>query len=251
MKRVVAVLALGLQLASPAFAAPPAAPPFQGLKPPTRAQLKACPKFADFDFARIERRTYPVSAEIAARRDALHAGTRGPYGAFVPPADAKLVLRVWAGGSETQEYRTDTSSVVWLGADGVWRLHRVDRVNRPPPPPPPPPADWDGKSPYFDPKDYDYEKLTRDVYEGVLPEGRVEAIERTLADPCFALQPDALPFQIPVRRGRPPPSPCWGVIGGTLEIRWADGRVRDVTELCGDFYARDIIHAVMYAKPAA
>jgi len=246
MKRLAAVLACGLQLASPiaAWTAP------AGLKPPTRAQLKACPLLAPIDFTKIKPVTYPVSAEVQARFDDSHVRTRGPYGAFTPPADAQVVLRIWAGGSETQEYRTDTSSVVWKGGDGIWRVNRVDRVNRPPPPPPPPPADWDGKTPYFDSDDWDYEKLARDVYEGVLPADRVAVIEKTLADPCFALQPDALPMSPPVRRGVAPLPPCWGVIGGVLEIRWADGRQRNVAELCGGYYASGIISAVMYARPA-
>jgi hypothetical protein len=59
-----------------------------------------------------------------------------------------------------------------------------------------------------------------------------------------------MPFDPPVRRGRPPREPCSGVIGGTVEIIWADGRRREVTELCGGFYARALIEAVMYARTA-
>ncbi|HEY0111764.1 MAG TPA: hypothetical protein VGB59_01295 [Allosphingosinicella sp.] len=222
---------------------------------PTRQQLKACPAFADVDFKGIyrdqdARPEAPVN-DWRGRLDERHAKTRGPYGAFEAPADAAIALRIWAGGSETQEYRTDTSSIVWLGADGVWRVNRVDHsTNRPLPPKPPPPPDEKGVSPpYVGWTQEEVERMQRTAMAGVLEPERAAGIEMALADPCFQLQPDAMPLQVPVRKGKPPRGPCYGVIGGTLEIRWADRRWRDVTELCGGFYASGIISAVMYARP--
>jgi hypothetical protein len=223
---------------------------------PTKAQLRACPLFADVDFEAIRARgQFDVPAapgfEWRTRQDARHAQTRGPYGAFAAPADAKTALRIWAGGSETQEHRTDTSSIVWLGADGIWRVNRVDHSSsRPISPRPPPAPDANGVTPLYVGWTADEEaRLRRSAYAGVLEPQRAYAIEAALADPCFRLQPDSMPFEVPVRKGKEPRAPCWGVTGGTLEIAWGDGRRRDVTELCGGFYANGIISAVMYARP--
>lgn len=247
LRKQVARLGLGaatIILSATLTAAPPASP-----RLPTKQQLKACPALKDIDFRRIYAETRPAEG-WRERMDAQHLATRGPFGAFEAPADAELVLRIWAAGSHTQETRTDTSSVVWKGKDGLWRVDRVDHATtRPPPPPPPPPAGWDGKSAYFQRSADEEARLVREHIRGLLDPQRAEAIERTLRDPCFALQPDAMPLQIPAKKGRPAPPPCWGIIGGTLEMRWADGRRRDVTELCGGFYSRGILDAVMYARP--
>lgn len=126
-------------------------------------------------------------------------------------------------------------------------MNRVDYSNAPPPPPP----IWDGTGAPPPPMTQaDIEAQQRTLTQGPLAPAQAAEIERTLADPCFALQPDALPMNLPVKRGREPRPPCWGVTGGALEITWADGRRRDVTELCGGFYARGAIDAVMYAKTA-
>lgn len=223
---------------------------------PTRAQIAACPAFEDVDFRKIaELRSEAGSpqADWRARMDAQHAQTRGPHAGMAAPPDAKIVLRIWAGPGETQETPTSTSSLVWLGRDDVWRFHRVDHAaNRPPPMKPPPAPNANGVAPPYVPWTRDeLERFARGQSSGVLDPGQVYGIESTLADPCFGIQPDSMPFEVPVRKGKPPRQPCWGVIGGTLEIAWADGRRRDVTELCGGFYASGIINAVMYARPFA
>ncbi|HEY5723830.1 MAG TPA: hypothetical protein VIT45_16080 [Allosphingosinicella sp.] len=221
---------------------------------PTKSQIAACPAFEDVDFRKIVAERTAAAAPQAdwrARMDAQHAQTRGPFASIGAAPDAKIVLRIWAGPGETQETPTSTSSLVWLGADDVWRFHRVNHAaNRPPPMKPPPAPDANGVAPPEVPWTVDeLELFSRDEIEGVLEPGQVEGIESTLADPCFLIQPDSMPFEVPVRKGKPPRQPCWGVIGGTLEIAWADGRRRDVTELCGGFYASAIISAVMYARP--
>jgi hypothetical protein len=221
---------------------------------PTRAQLRACPAFRDLDFRKILAEAGAPAPDWRAGMDERHAGTRGPYASAVAaPADAKIVLRIWAGPGETQEIPTETSSLVWLGADDVWRVHRVDFMpTRPPPPKPPPAPDSNGVNPpYVNWTADEVARMSREEIKGPLDPQQAYGIEAALADPCFQLQPDSMPFDVPVRKGKAPRSPCYGVIGGTLEIAWADGRRRDVTELCGDFYARGIIQAVMYARPFA
>jgi hypothetical protein len=224
---------------------------------PTRAQMAACPAFEDVDFRKIlEPQADSVAAPQAdwrTRMDSQHAQTRGPFAGIGAPADSKIVLRIWAGPGETQEIPTSTSSLVWLGSDDVWRFHRVDHAaTRPPPMKPPPAPDASGVAPPYVPWTRDeLERFARSESAGVLDPGQSYGIESTLADPCFLIQPDSMPFEVPVRKGKPPRQPCWGVIGGTLEIAWADGRRRDVTELCGGFYASAIIGAVMYARPFA
>ena len=218
---------------------------------PTRAQLKACPAFADVDFRAIARDSGAARPDWRTEMDRRHARTRGPYARFGAHGDARITLRIWAGPGETQEYQTETSSLVWLGADGVWRLDRVDHVlNRPPSPKPPSPPNANGVGP--PPVGWTQEELellSRARSTGMIRPDQAYGIESTLADPCFALQPNSMPFEVPVRKGKEPRAPCWGLIGGTLEIAWADGRRRDVTELCGGFYANGIINAVMYARP--
>lgn len=231
-----------------AAAAPPPAS-----RLPTRAELKACPAFADLDFAKLRAAARPTDPAWREAMDKRHTATRGPYGNAVAPADARVTLRIWAGPGETQESPTETSSLVWQGADGAWQVDRVDRaIARPVAPKPPLPPGPDGRQrPYVGWTDDEYQRLMRDRIAGPLDPAQARAIEVALADPCLALQPDAMPLDPPVRRGRPPRAPCYGIIGGTVEIAWADGRRRDVTELCGGFYAKPLIDAVLYARTAA
>jgi hypothetical protein len=225
---------------------------------PSKAQIAACPLFDDVDFRRIweagaEGAASAPHSEWRTRMDGEHARTRGPYAGIGAPADAKIVLRIWAGPGETQETPTSTSSLVWLGANNVWRFHRVDHAaTRSPPVKPPRLPNSDGLFPPYIPwTEAEMERLARNEYSGVLEPGQAYGIESTLADPCFLMQPDSMPFEVPAKKGKPPRQPCWGVIGGTLEIAWSDGRRRDVTELCGGFYASAIISAVLYARPFA
>ena len=73
---------------------------------PTRAQIAACLLFEDVDLRAI----YAAQADPGApapqpewrtRMDGEHARTRGPYAGIGAPADAKIVLRIWAGPGET------------------------------------------------------------------------------------------------------------------------------------------------------
>jgi hypothetical protein len=219
----------------------------RGPRLPTRAELKACPKLADLDFKAVyaaESDAGPTSREAL---DALHERTRGGELPTIP-ADAEIILRTWAGPAETQETPTETSSIVWKGADGVWRVDRVDYKPTVPVPPPDPPANWDGVSPLPTVTAADEFRARHVSQVGALLPQQAEFIERTLRDPCFALQPDSIPFVPPTKRGKPPIQPCWGISGGMLEIRWRDGRRREVAESCDQFYAIGIIQAVMYAQ---
>ena len=256
MTAVTRILHLAAAAGLMASGAPAAAKRPAGM--PGKAQIAACPLFEDVDFRRIweaggQGSVSAPQSDWRTRMDGEHARTRGPYAGTGAPEDAKIVLRIWAGPGETQETPTSTSSLVWLGADDVWRFHRVDHAaTRPPPPKPPPPPGAKGANPLYVPWTQDeLERLARSESRGVLEPGQAYGVGSTLADPCFLIQPDSMPWEVPVRKGKPPRQPCWGVIGGTLEIKWADGRRRDVTELCGGFYANAIISAVLYARPFA
>src|ERR1700750_1975909 len=77
---------------------------------PTKAQLRACPKLANLDFARVEAMSRKPPDTVPVPRSAsVSAKTRGGQD-FEPPADAQIVLSTWAGPSETQESPTETSS---------------------------------------------------------------------------------------------------------------------------------------------
>jgi hypothetical protein len=227
------------------------APPPEGASASTAGQLRdlrQCAAFDGLDMKAILQLSAERPPPDLARIEAAHREIRG--GGELPLAEAAQVMLVtMAGPGETQSVPTHTSSVVWLDEAGAWRFDRVDYALRPVQPKPPP-AGWDG-SPYAGWTAEEEQELRRTRTSGVLAPGLAAAIERGLADPCFASQPDIMPFTLPEAEGEAPRPPCYGVLYGSLLLRWPDGRQRLLSEPCGGFYAGDVIAAVLYARGGA
>lgn len=225
-----------------------ASPP-QSASATVRDQLKSLKQCAAFDGLDM-RAILALSAQRPppdlARIEAAHQEIRGG-GELSLATPAQVMLVTAAGPGETQSVPTHTSSVVWLDDAGVWRFDRVDYAPGQPLPPKPPPPNWDG-SPYSGWTRAEEQEMRRTRSSGVLAPSQSTAIERGLADPCFALQPDIMPFTLPEAKGEPPRPPCYGVLYGSLLLRWPDGRQRLLSEPCGGFYAGEVIAAVLYAR---
>ena len=210
----------------------------QRMRIPTAAELKQCPKLAAIDWKKVRRRAEAEKSGSAGfvPKDPLaeHRRIRGPR----PLPDlsrAEIVLDVTIGPGETQEYPTSTSSFVWKEPGGAWQLSRVDEATSPPSPPPP------GSGVVIDAA---WNALARrPVTDGPLSRAQAEALDALLADPCFAAQPDVVPWSVPMRKG--PDQQCSGFIGGTVRMRTRE-RVRVISDPCGRGYGFDLSRIVMY-----
>lgn len=227
LRSVLLLAALSLQLLpAEAFA-----------KPHVRAQ--GCAAFADFDWKKLgrgwnDRRTWNArDQQLALSR---HREIRGP----VPLPDlsgAEIVLSLTAGASETQEYRTETSSFVWRD-EGKWQIDRVDYGHtwHVSPEPPGSPITMD---------DLWQEQQKRYQHKGPLVASKAAIIDQALADPCLTAQSDLPPRQIPTKRGAG--EFCWGGTGTTIVITRA-ASTRVISDPCGRWAAGDLMSAVMYGQ---
>ena len=204
---------------------------------PTAAELRQCPHLARVNWRRVSRDLAEAQREnpgIAYDYDDDHRRIRGPW----PLPDlgrAEIVIDIAIGSGETQEYPTSTSSFVWREPGGRWQVDRVDHVIASPPPPPP------GSPPMTE---EDVARQMRPVTRGPISAGQAEAIERALADPCFAIQPDVTPFHLPLRTGQI--DSCYGAISRTVRIRRGT-ETRQVSDICGRWPSHALANAVMYA----
>lgn len=207
-------------------------------------RLTGCGDLRKVDFRRLPpeaaSRTPPTEAQWTADA-ARHLEARGPYGAFAAPDDASVVLSMYAGATGHQMQRTDTSSVVWRGADGVWRVNAVDhRVGGPPVPPRPP-----GEPPYTPDE---RARMERKVIAGVLAAEQAAVLDAAISDVCLELQPDHVPIHIPLLGGTA--DFCYGGTGGMLSITFGDRR-RMIGDTCARYVAGKIMNVVMYPRITA
>lgn len=196
------------------------------------------------DLAKVDFRNLPP--EVAARLvpdDAAWAwtaerdlATRSVFGPFTPPADARVVMRMFAGATGHQELRTNTSSTVWQGADGVWRVDAVHHRTGGHPEPPPQPGEPQ-------PTQEDRERRERSHVTGELDAAQAARVEAALARPCLAIQPDSVPMNIPLINGMG--DFCWGGNGGTLFLQIGDRR-RIISDSCARYDAGVLMYVVMY-----
>lgn len=212
-------------------------PAERGQRVPTRAELGQCPHLAPVDWRRVARdlaawrRAHPAAPYDV---DAEHRMIRGPWP--IPDLSrAEIAIDIAIGPGETQEYPTSTSAFVWREPGGQWQVDRVDSINTPPDPPPPgaPGMTQD-----------DIERAMHPLTRGPLSAEQAATIDRILADPCFAIQPDVTPFSLPLRGGRI--DQCSGAISRTIRIR-RGAEARNVTDLCARWPSAGLANAVMYA----
>jgi hypothetical protein len=218
--------------------APAAAREREGQRVPTARELRQCPHLARADWRRVSRdlarrqRDNPGGPAYDPNEE--HRRIRGPW----PLPDlgrAEIVIDIAIGSGETQEFPTSTSSFVWREPGGAWQVDRIDYVFASPPPPPPgsPPMSAE-----------DLARSMRPATRGPLSREQAEAIDRVLADPCFAIQPDVTPFELPLRTGQG--DRCYGAISRTVRIR-RGAETRLVSDICGRWPSHALANAVMYA----
>ena len=204
---------------------------------PSRAELRQCPHLARADWRKVSRdlaeaRRNPSGTPYDV--DAEHRMIRGPWP--IPDLSrAEIAIDIAIGPGETQEYPTSTSSFVWREPGGAWQVDRVDSINTPPDPPPP-------GAPGMTREDID--RAMHPVTRGPLSAEQAATIDRILADPCFAIQPDVTPFSLPLRGGQI--DSCYGAISRTIRIR-RGAETRNVTDLCARWPSAALANAVMYA----
>lgn len=207
-------------------------------------RLANCGDLRKVDFRRLSAevadRTPPSSDEWKARAGD-HAAARGPYGAFAAPDDAQIVLTMFAGATGHQMVRGTTSSVVWKGTDGVWRVNAVDHVTGGPPIPPRPLGE-----PAYTPDEY--ERMQRKTTIGVLSPSQAAILDEAIDDVCLDIQPDLVPWEIPVLGGGI--DHCRPDTGGLLQMA-VRGRQRIIIDGCARYTAGRIMRVVMYPRTAA
>jgi hypothetical protein len=209
----------------------------EGQRVPTAAELRQCPHLARVDWRRIARELAEAQRGAPAPShdvDVEHRRIRSPW----PLPDfsrAEIVIDIAIGSGETQEYPTWTSAFVWREPGGQWQVDRVDHVRAPLPSLPP-------GSPVM--TEEEIERAQRPATRGPLSASQAAAIDRVLADPCFAIQPDYTPFQMPLRTGGI--DSCYGAISSTVRIR-RGSETRLVSDICSRWPSAELANAIMYA----
>lgn len=183
-----------------------------GAAPPP---LSTCPFVSDVDLSRIAAEQARTSQEPAAIRSEtylqdLFNRVQVSGDARAPGPDALVILT----GVEPPGgmYMNTVWSVVWKEPDGRWWFWRQNQTNDPPPPPPPPPspdasvaerAAYEAEMAQYPPPSH----VRWPPVHGPLNTAQAAAIERSLADPCRAWEPDRWPWDPPLRRSRARPGP--------------------------------------------
>jgi hypothetical protein len=208
-----------------------------GQRVPAAADLRRCPHLARVDWRRVSHdlaeweRAHP---DTPYDFDAEHRRIRGPW-PLPDVSRAEIVIDISIGPGETQEYPTSTSAFVWREPGGQWQVDRVDHVNASLPSLPP------GSRVMTE---EETERAQRPVTRGPLSASQAAAIDRVLADPCFAIQPDYTPFHMPLRTGQI--DSCYGAISRTVRIR-RGSEIRMVSDICARWPSAELANAVMYA----
>lgn len=183
-----------------------------GATPPPIAE---CPFVADVDLAEMvaeesRRAQEPVVIRGEAYLRELFDRVAVNGASRTPPPDAPVILTAVEppGGM----YLNTVWSVVWKEPDGRWWFWRQNRTNEPPPPPPYPPGptatdaekkEYEAAMAQYPPADH----VRWPPTYGALSASQAAAVEKSLADPCRAWEPDRWPWNPPLRRARAQPGP--------------------------------------------
>ncbi|MFA5963233.1 MAG: hypothetical protein WC804_04365 [Sphingomonas sp.] len=222
VRRLARVLALTCA-AAPSLAAARIVPdPFlpQGFRQPGARELARCPALDWIDYRALATVAAKEAGRLYAPLDAQHAAIRGRY-AMPHAGDADVMITTVIGPGETQQTPTSTSSAIWRDHEGRWWFDRVDRR-------------------LGDERIHSNGRLAADL---------AQAVDRALADPCFALEPDYLPIMPPARAGHAARF-GYSFILSVVRIEHA-GKVRAMLQgVMTDGY-RAIGDAVTYARAGA
>jgi hypothetical protein len=205
------------------------------------AVLAAVPAWAAEPGLAELRRTCPTTRNIAASEfidpqapnaaglDEWQSKIRGPMKVEAAPANARIVIRAFAGSSHTQRDPSETATLLWRMPDGTWHFVSIDHyVGRSAPPPQP--------------------EGTVAVTQGprAMRSGRVAAdqskrLDLLMADPCLEAEPPMISSTVAVRGGVVAPPPCFDGTDQVVEIN--RGARRSVfVHYCPKLLAGELIH---------
>lgn len=221
LRRVFAAAWLAVLAPLPAWAAEP------GL-----AELRrTCPTTRNLAFSE----SADSQAPNAARLDEWQARIRGSLKVEPVPANARIVLRAFAGASHTQRDPSETATLVWRMPDGKWHFVSIDHYLRPQSPPPGP----DGTLPAA--------VGPRAMRSGPLDSGQSRRLDLLMADPCLEAEPRMISATIPVRDGVVAPGPCFDGTDQVVEIN--RGARRSVfVHYCPKLLAGELIQLALYPR---
>lgn len=139
-----------------------------------------------------------------AKLDGLEADTRGSVARPTVPADADIVMRSFAGPSETLSVPTDSVATIWRTRDGRWRFDHVD---------------------------FEHGEAKRRVHTfGALDSDQARRLDALFANPCLDLEPTQPGVEMFVKPGVEPIDNCYSGAGGIVEvIRGGRRRVLNLT----------------------
>ncbi|MDO1558195.1 hypothetical protein Q0812_01960 [Brevundimonas sp. 2R-24] len=183
---------------------------------PTPPPIAQCPHVAGIDLAAIAEEQSAPPTEQQLRSRAFISGMfdemRLPEGAWrSPPAEPVVMIR--SIHPPAGMHPNTMWAWVWKEADGTWWMWRQNRTNTPPPPPPPPPPGATEGTPAWEAYVESVRNWRVPDEERWPPEhGRLNAemaatLDRVLANPCRAWEPDIWPWDPPLRPRRRQPAP--------------------------------------------
>lgn len=174
-------------------------------------------------------------APDAAKVDEWQSRVRGPLKVEPVPADARIVLRAFAGSSHTQRDPSETATLVWRMPDGTWHFVSIDHyLGRSAPPPQPEGTVTATEGP-------------RTMRSGRLDSGQSKSLDLLMADPCLEAEPPVIGAMVAVRDGVVPPPPCFDGTDQMVEIN--RGARRSVfMHYCPRLLAGELIQLALYPR---
>jgi hypothetical protein len=170
---------------------------------PGLAELRrTCPTTRNLSFSESDDSQAPDAAKL----DDWQSRIRGPLKVEPVPAEARIVLRGFAGPSPLQSDPSETATLVWRMPDGKWHFVAIDHyLRRPPPPPMPEGAPTAAQEP-------------RTMRSGQVDSGQSKRLDLLMADPCLEAEPPVISSMVAVRDGVVAPPPCFDGTDQVVEI---------------------------------
>lgn len=220
-----------LRLLAAAWLAVPAPLPASAAEPAIDELRRKCPttrNLSDSEFV-------DPRAPDAAKLDEWQSRIRGPLKVEPVPADARIVLRAFAGASHTQRDPSETATLVWRMPDGAWHFVSIDHYLRRSAPPPGP----EGTARIV--------VGPREMRSGRVESGQSSSLDLLMADPCLEAEPPMLSSTVAVRGGVVAPPPCFDGTDQAVEID-RGGRRSVFVHYCPRLLAGELIQLALYPR---
>jgi hypothetical protein len=214
-----------LRLLVPAWLAVLSPLPVRAAEPGLAELRRTCPttrNLSDAEFA-------DPQAPDAAKLDEWQSRIRGSMKVEPVPAEARIVLRAFAGSSHTQRDPSETATLVWRMPDGKWHFVSIDHyLGRSAPPPQPEGTLTAVLGP-------------RAMRSGQVDGGQSKRLDLLMADSCLEAEPPMISSTVTVRDGVVAPPPCFDGTDQVVEIN-RDGRRSVFVHYCPKLLAGELIH---------